>query len=153
MVKISATLIWLILTFMIKRIVFRLITTTLISLSISACTSTSPMTTITNKNYQTLCNPLTLKKNQELVVVLPSSAFSGYKWQIENNAAAILQLEKNRTKKDEDPENHLHRQETIWKFKAINDGTETLSFIYQLDWDTNIENNQRIQCEVKVNNN
>lgn len=153
MVKIGTILIQLILTFMIKRIIFHLITTALISLSITACNSIAPTKTITNKNYQTLCKPLTLKKNQQLIVALPSSAHSGYKWQLENNAAAILQLEKNRTKKDETPENHLHRQETIWNFKAINNGTETLSFIYQLDWDTNIEDNQRIQCEINVNDN
>ncbi|MFD1261120.1 protease inhibitor I42 family protein [Entomomonas asaccharolytica] len=138
---------------MIKRIIFRLITTALLTFSLGACTTISTTKTITNKNYQSLCNPLTLKKNQEFNVVLPSSAYSGYKWQLENNAATILQLEKSHIINDENPENRLHRQETIWKFKAIDAGTETLSFIYQLDWDSNIEDNQRIQCEIKVNNN
>ncbi|UYZ84163.1 protease inhibitor I42 family protein [Entomomonas sp. E2T0] len=138
---------------MIKKIIFRLITITLISLSITACVSTSPAKTINNKNYQTLCNPLILHKNQELIVALPSSAHSGYKWQLENDATAILQLNKNHTQKDDHPENHLHRQETIWKFKAIKSGTGTLSFIYRLDWDTNIEDNQHIQCEINVNDN
>lgn len=106
--------------------------------------------TLTNDNYQTLCTPLLLNNNQELLVTLPSSRITGYKWQLENDGSPVLALQKTKTQRDETPENRLHRQETLWKFKAVQAGKTTLSFIYQLEWDTNIADAQRVQCEIEV---
>jgi len=106
--------------------------------------------TLTNDNYQTLCNPLILKKQQELLVRLPSSNITGYKWQLENNASPILLLKTHKIQKDETPENRLHREETLWKFTAVQTGNASLSFIYQLEWDTNIADDQRVECNIKV---
>lgn len=138
---------------MINKLLFHFAAILFIAFSITGCSTTNtPIQTITDKNYQALCNPLNLKVNQTFLVVLPSSSSTGYQWQIENDASSILQLTKNGTKKDENPNNHLHQQETVWRFQAINPGRANLSFIYQLEWDANIEDRQRVQCEIIVNN-
>ncbi len=122
-----------------------------ICLLLSACTTKSPVV-ITNNNFQTLCSPLSLKKDQTLVVKLPSSQFSGYKWELEKEEQNILQLLKNDTQRDEDSKSRIHREETVWEYKAIKPGKTTLAFTYQLAWDTDIQKSQRVECPVTVSN-
>lgn len=124
----------------------------LTSILLTGCTSNllKQPVTITNDNYQTLCTPLVLHKQQKLIITLPSSNMTGYKWQLEKNGAPLLLLQKNKIQQDETPESNLHHQETLWKFKAIQVGKTTLSFIYLLEWDVNIANAQRVQCEIEV---
>lgn len=118
---------------------------------LSACTTKSPVV-ITSNNFQTLCSPLSLKKDQTLVVKLPSSRFSGYKWELEKEEQNILQLLKNDTQRDEDSKSRIHREETVWEYKAIKPGKTTLAFTYQLAWDTDIQKSQRVECPVTVSN-
>lgn len=138
---------------MINKLLLGVATTLFVVISVTACsTNNTPTQTITEKNYQALCDPLNLKVNQEFLVVLPSSFTTGYQWQIEEEASSILQLTKNRIKKDKDPDNHLHQLENIWRFKAVKPGRANLTFIYHLAWDANIEDRQRVQCDIIVNN-
>lgn len=124
----------------------------LVSLTLVGCSSPllKQSVTLTNENYETLCSPLVLYKHQKLVVTLPSSNITGYKWQLEKTGAPLLLLQKNKIQQDSTPENKLHHQETLWKFEALQAGKTTLSFIYQLDWDVNIANAQRVQCNIEI---
>ncbi|AZS51946.1 hypothetical protein DM558_14735 [Entomomonas moraniae] len=128
-----------------------LLTPLLICLLLSACVTKSPVV-VTNNNFQTLCSPLSLKKDETLVVKLPSSQFSGYKWKLEKEEENILQLLKNDTQHDEDSKSRIHREETVWEYKAIKPGKTTLAFTYQLAWDTDVQKSQRVECPVTVSN-
>lgn len=85
-----------------------------------------------------------------MIIKLPSSQFSGYKWQLADEENNILQLLKNDTQLDETPESMIHKEETVWEYKAIKPGRTTLTFTYQLAWDTDIQNSQRVKCPVTV---
>lgn len=136
-----------------ETVLFRFIITNLLCCLLMACAhGLPPEKTITEENYQILCNPLVLKKHQQIIVRLSTSTISGYKWSLESDASPILALQKNKIKKDDTPKNPLHRHETIWKFTAVSSGESTLSFIYRLDWDNDINNAQRIQCNIVVDN-
>lgn len=129
----------------------KLLILTVVSLLLSACATKSPVV-VTNDNFKTLCSPLSLSNGETLVVKLPTSRFSGYKWQLENEDNGILQLLKNNIQRDEDAKSRLHREETVWEYKAIKPGKTVLSFTYQLAWDTAVQNSQRVECPVTVSN-
>lgn len=122
-------------------------------IALSACTTNRIASVVTDDNYKVLCNPLKLKKGEVLQVELPSSRFSGYKWEVENGASTILQLLSTKTEKESSSiEDGIHRQSTILQFKGYEPGSAKLSFIYRLAWDTNVPDTQRIVCPVTVSN-
>lgn len=135
---------------MYKRL-FQLLTITLLISSITACVHSSlPAKIITAENSKTLCTPLTLQKDQTVIIKLPSNSFTGYKWQIENDGSPILHFQKAKIDRDETLENYLHNDQTVWTFIAKKLGKTTISMNYQLAWETETTDQQHFQCEIFV---
>lgn len=139
---------------MFKKLFTRASTLLFVTVTLNACTTNKLADTVINDdNYKTLCTPLILKKDEVLQVELPSSRFSGYKWQIEDGATTILQLLNTKRVKNPSPtEGDIHHQNTIWLFKADASGNAKLSFIYKLEWDKSVPDAQRVVCPVTVSN-
>lgn len=126
----------------------RIISFLLCYVLLTGCTSKEiPTTYITNT---TDCNALSLKTGQTVVVTLPESKASGYRWKLKDNASPILQLIEHETKRVRGSR-HV-KNEAIWKFQVVQAGKSSLALDYQLEWDTEISNNQHFSCVIVANN-
>ena len=81
---------------------------------------------------------ITLKKNQELTIVLSSNATTGYSWQLNNSYDKNIVNFINTDYVNSSSGLMGAPGQELWNFKGINKGSTTLGFTYSQKWLKNI---------------
>ena len=95
--------------------------------------------------------PLPLKTGQTLLLSLPSSPTTGYRWQIQNPAQPIL-----RSLGPEVYSNAADRNlvgsagQSIWRYQAAAPGNGHLIMIYQQPWAPEVAPEKTFDCAISV---
>jgi len=95
--------------------------------------------------------PLTLNKGQQLILSLPSNPTTGFRWEVREAAANVLQ--------SLGPEVYSNPEEaglvgaggiSTWRFTAREPGEGRLLLTYQQPWEPNVPPAETFECELRV---
>ena len=95
--------------------------------------------------------PLTLNKGQQLILSLPSNPTTGFRWEVRDNAASVLQ--------SLGPEVYSNPEDaglvgaggiSTWRFTAREPGEGRLLLTYQQPWEPNVPPAETFECELRV---
>ncbi|MGE8294624.1 MAG: protease inhibitor I42 family protein [Pseudomonas sp.] len=95
--------------------------------------------------------PLTLNRGQQLILSLPSNPTTGFRWEIRDDAAKVLQ--------SLGPEVYSNPEDaglvgaggiSTWRFTAREPGEGRLLLTYQQPWEPNVPPAETFECELRV---
>ena len=96
--------------------------------------------------------PLTLKTGQILLLSLPSSPTTGYRWQIQNPAQSILRSLGPEVYHNPEDRNMVGSAgESVWRYQATTTGSGRLTMVYQQPWAPEVAPEQTFDCAITVN--
>ena len=120
------------------------------ALLLSACAQQAP-STLTLENHPSHCQPLRLSAGQEFNLRLPSNPTTGFRWEVRDNAASVLQ--------SLGPEVYSNPEDaglvgaggiSTWRFTAREPGEGRLLLTYQQPWEPNVPPAETFECELRV---
>lgn len=95
--------------------------------------------------------PLTLNRGQQLILSLPSNPTTGFRWEVRDDAAKVLQ--------SLGPEVYSNPEDaglvgaggiSTWRFTAREPGEGRLLLTYQQPWEPNVPPAETFECELRV---
>ncbi|HEX8594019.1 MAG TPA: protease inhibitor I42 family protein [Pseudomonas sp.] len=96
--------------------------------------------------------PLTLKTGQVLMLTLPSTPTTGYRWQIQNPAQGILRSMGPEVYSNPEDKNMVGSAgQSVWRYKASDAGTGHLMMVYQQPWAPEVAPERTFDCVITVN--
>jgi inhibitor of cysteine peptidase len=120
-----------------------------LSLSLLAACAQQPKHLVTLEE-QDDC-PLKLHAGQVLMLSLPSSPTTGYRWQIQNAAQPVLRsLGPEVYSNSEDRNTVGSAGQSVWRYQAKTAGTGQLLMVYQQPWAQEIAPEQTFDCAITV---
>lgn len=116
-------------------------------LSLGACATTSP--TSVTLTHDRKC-PLTLERDQTLIVSLPSNPTTGFRWTLEQSVGEVLQ--NLGPEVFSTPDNNPIGGDGVstWRFRAAATGGDRLRLTYQQPWDLQAEPAGVFDCQITV---
>jgi inhibitor of cysteine peptidase len=122
----------------------------LFSLSLLAACAQQPKHIVTLED-QSDC-PLPLKTGQTLMLSLPSSPTTGYRWQIQDAAPSILRSLGPEVYNNSGDKNMVGSAgQSVWRYQASTAGTGRLLMVYQQPWAPEVAPEQTFDCTITVN--
>lgn len=122
----------------------------LLSLSLLTACAQQPKHIVTLED-QSDC-PLPLKTGQTLILSLPSSPTTGYRWQIQDAAPSILRSLGPEVYSNSDDRNTVGSAgQSVWRYQAATTGTGRLLMVYQQPWAPEAPPEQTFDCSITVN--
>lgn len=122
----------------------------LLSLSLLTACAQQPKPVVTLED-QSDC-PLPLKIGQILMLSLPSSPTTGYRWQIQDPAQSILRSLGPEVYNNSGDKNMVGSAgQSVWRYKASTAGTGRLLMVYQQPWAPEVPPEQTFDCSITVN--
>lgn len=121
-----------------------------LSLALLAACAQQPRQ-IVSVEKQSQC-PLKLKTGQTLILTLPSTPTTGYRWKVQTPTPGVL--------RSLGPEVYSNPEEvglvgsagqSVWRYQAANAGDGRLSMIYQQPWAPEVAPVQIFDCAITVN--
>jgi inhibitor of cysteine peptidase len=126
---------------------FRLIAP--LSLALLAACAQQPRQNVTLEK-QTDC-PIQLKSGQNLILSLPSSPATGYRWAIQDSAGGVLRSLGPEVYHNPDASDLLGASGvSTWRFQAFASGSGRLRLTYQQPWAPEEPSAQVFDCPIKV---
>ncbi|EPJ89672.1 MULTISPECIES: protease inhibitor I42 family protein [Pseudomonas] len=96
--------------------------------------------------------PLTLKTGQILMLTLPSTPTTGYRWQIQNPAQGILRSMGPEVYSNPEDKNMVGSAgQSVWRYKASDAGSGHLMMVYQQPWAPEVAPERTFDCVITVN--
>ena len=96
--------------------------------------------------------PLKLKAGQTLLLTLPSTPETGYRWSVQNPAPDVLRsLGPEVYSNPEDAGIVGSAGQSVWRYQAANAGTGRLLMVYQQPWAPEVAPVKTFDCAVTVN--
>lgn len=121
----------------------------LLSLSLLAACAQQPRNIVTLED-QSDC-PLPLKTGQILLLSLPSSPTTGYRWQIQNPAQSVLRSLGPEVYSNAEDRNLVGSAgQSIWRYQATTAGSGHLIMIYQQPWAPEVAPEKTFDCAISV---
>lgn len=121
----------------------------LLSLSLLCACAQQPRNIVTLED-QSDC-PLPLKTGQILLLSLPSSPTTGYRWQIQNPAQSILRSLGPEVYSNAEDRNLVGSAgQSIWRYQAATPGSDHLIMIYQQPWAPEVAPAKTFDCAITV---
>ncbi|WP_426140440.1 protease inhibitor I42 family protein [Pseudomonas sp. DWP3-1-2] len=121
-----------------------------LTLSLLAACAQQP-TNIVTLEEQSEC-PLTLKTGQMLMLTLPSTPTTGYRWHIQNPAQGILRSMGPEVYTNPEDNNMVGSAgQSVWRYKAAATGTGHLMMVYQQPWAPEVAPERTFDCVISVN--
>ena len=121
----------------------------LLSLSLLAACAQQPRNIVTLED-QSDC-PLSLKTGQVLLLSLPSSPTTGYRWQIQNPAQSVLRSLGPEVYSNAEDRNLVGSAgQSIWRYQATTAGSGHLIMIYQQPWAPEVAPEKTFDCAISV---
>ena len=121
------------------------------SLALLAACSTQPKPSVSVEEKQLGRCPMQLHTGQTLTVTLPSNPTTGFRWEVRDGAANVLQ--------SLGPEVYSNPEDSglvgagglsTWRFTAREPGEGRLLLTYQQPWEQNVPPAQTFECEIRV---
>ena len=121
------------------------------SLALLAACSTQPKPSVSVEEKQLGRCPMQLHSGQTLTVTLPSNPTTGFRWEVRDGAANVLQ--------SLGPEVYSNPEDaglvgaggiSTWRFMAREPGEGRLLLTYQQPWEPNVPPAETFECEVRV---
>jgi inhibitor of cysteine peptidase len=121
-----------------------------LSLALLAACAQQPRQIVTVEK-QSEC-PLKLKAGQTVLLTLPSTPETGYRWTVQNPAPGVLRsLGPEVYSNPEDAGLVGSAGQSVWRYQAANAGTGRLLMIYQQPWAPEVAPMQTFDCSITVN--
>lgn len=96
--------------------------------------------------------PVTLTTGQTLLLTLPSSPTTGYRWQVQDPAQSILRSLGPEVYNNAADKNTVGSAgQSVWRYRAATAGTGRLLMIYQQPWAPEVAPEQTFDCLITVN--
>ena len=96
--------------------------------------------------------PLTLKTGQILMLTLPSTPTTGYRWQIQNPAQGILRSMGPEVYSNPEDKNMVGSAgQSVWRYRAADAGSGHLMMVYQQPWAPEVAPERTFDCVITVN--
>ncbi|HEX8542530.1 MAG TPA: protease inhibitor I42 family protein [Pseudomonas sp.] len=96
--------------------------------------------------------PLTLKTGQILLLTLPSTPTTGYRWQIQNPAQGILRSMGPEVYSNPEDKNMVGSAgQSVWRYRAADAGSGHLMMVYQQPWAPEVAPERTFDCVITVN--
>lgn len=97
--------------------------------------------------------PLSLKTGQVLMLTLPSTPTTGYRWHIQNPAQGVLRSMGPEVYSNPEDKNMVGSTgQSVWRYKASDAGTGHLMMVYQQPWAPEVAPERTFDCVITVNN-
>ena len=105
------------------------------ALTLAGCASVKPLTLIDAPSGQ----QVTLQRDQDMILELAANPSTGYRWQIELTASAVLDKIGNEQFSAAASSDAVGAGGmTTWHFRAARSGTDLLRLVYRRPWEQNI---------------
>jgi inhibitor of cysteine peptidase len=96
--------------------------------------------------------PVSLKTGQVLMLSLPSSPSTGYRWQIQDPASAVLHSMGPEVYNSSAPAGMVGSPGiSVWRYQANTAGTGHLLMVYHRPWEVDVPPAQTFDCTITVN--
>jgi inhibitor of cysteine peptidase len=96
--------------------------------------------------------PLSLKTGQVLMLTLPSTPTTGYRWQVQNPAQGILSSLGPEVYSNPEDKNMVGSAgQSIWRYRANSTGSGHLMMVYQQPWAPEVAPERTFDCVITVN--
>lgn len=113
---------------------------------VAGCTSLPPVTLDGNANGKRV----ELARGQELVLSLEENPTTGFRWEVVQNAAAVMEL-LGEGQYAATPTGRVGSGgTTTWRFKAAQTGSDTLRLVYRRSWEKDQPPAETFSCTVHV---
>ena len=95
--------------------------------------------------------PISLQAGQQLILSLPSNPTTGYRWAVQEDAAAVLKaLGPEVYSAAEDSDLIGGDGQSTWRFQATAPGEAQLLLTYAQPWDTSAAPADTFDCQIRV---
>jgi inhibitor of cysteine peptidase len=122
-----------------------------LSLALLAACSQQQTRQIVTVEKQSEC-PLKLKAGQTVLLTLPSTPETGYRWTVQNPAPGVLHsLGPEVYSNPEDAGLVGSAGQSVWRYQAANAGTGRLLMTYQQPWAPEVPPVKTFDCSITVN--